>query len=513
MPSFPYFRRNAYRWHRITSLIVALPILLWTISGLLHPVINSSKPQVRNQSLPPTAIDTTRISLPLQQALQQNGIQYIHNFRIVKLYEVFYYQVQQPGIDTPTYINCASGTTLLNGDRNYAAYLAHQFLYAKLKGGTKQGGHHHAAAASILPASFGTAQQPLGKARIKSVQLLTHFDSEYKASNKILPVYRVTFDRADSIRLYIETPADRLVLAIDQRKAWFTQFFSITHSWSFLNGMGKMKSIWLGGFSLLCFASGVLGFYVYNITSKKKSSKGRPAAKTAHRVMGNVFMLTTLLYAFSGAWHSFQKLTPASAKQEYKAINRFPVAAAALDLKALMAALPHGNTLNDVSLVRMENATYWQATLTHRQQQQKQYYRTTDLQLLPDGDTRYGCYLACTFSRQSHHSIKHSRCLNSFNNDYSMMNKRLPVVEVGFDANNSYFVETSTGTLAAVSNAASRAERFIFSNLHMHHYWEQVLGRNVGSNMRNGLLIASTLGLLLVACTGMMIYARRKRQR
>ena len=90
------------------------------------------------------------------------------------------------------------------------------------------------------------------------------------------------------------------------------------------------------------------------------------------------------------------------------------------------------------------------------------------------------------------------------------MNKRLPVWEVAFtDGSNSY-VETATASLAAVSRPSDGAERFSFSNLHMHHYWEMWLGKETGKHVKNLVLLSSTLGLLLLAFTGMLIYLSKK---
>ena len=71
---------HIYRWHRISSLIVAVPVLMWSLSGFLHPIMSSFKPDVRNQFLPVTSIDTSKIHISLQQALLRNGIKTFHNF-------------------------------------------------------------------------------------------------------------------------------------------------------------------------------------------------------------------------------------------------------------------------------------------------------------------------------------------------------------------------------------------------------------------------------------------------
>src|SRR5215203_731704 len=117
MPFRKYIRKNIYRWHRISSLIVALPILLWALSGFLHPIINSFRPDVRNQVPPAPSIDTNKIHISLQQALYCNNITAFNNFRIIRLDNNYYYQVQQLKIDTLTYISCNDGGLLQHGDK------------------------------------------------------------------------------------------------------------------------------------------------------------------------------------------------------------------------------------------------------------------------------------------------------------------------------------------------------------------------------------------------------------
>jgi len=89
------------------------------------------------------------------------------------------------------------------------------------------------------------------------------------------------------------------------------------------------------------------------------------------------------------------------------------------------------------------------------------------------------------------------------------MNKRLPVVKNRLANDDAVYIDPSTGAVAAISNSSESAERFSFSNLHMYHFWEMWLGKTVGTFMKNLFLISSTLGLLLVALSGVLIYTRR----
>jgi hypothetical protein len=470
------------------------------------------KPEMQNQSLPVPAIDTSKIKITLADALKEHGIQKLHNFRIVKLYHGYYYQIQQLNYDTLTYINCFSGKLLLNADKHYAAFLAQRFLSEPNNIKTKGHSHHTEERTLALAGTIEPKETKHPTWKIISTQLIQKFDSEYKGSNKLLPVYKVSFQREDGIRLYVETVADRLVLAVDDKKTLFTKFFSIAHSWSFLNNWGKLKSVVLGSFSALCFITSLFGFYIYNISNKKRvkrTSTGR-ANRHWHRVLGNVFLITTLLYAFSGAWHAFAKIPVQSKASIAKLSTEFRAEELSLDLSAILTLLKKEEKLVSVSAVMMDNKAYWRLTVSNGKTVAKKYLDQTSLTELKDGDIMYGRYLACTYSKHRAISIICSNPISSFNSKYSMMNKRLPVVEVNFAQGPDYFVETSTGSLAAVVSSSGQAERFSFSNLHMHHYWEAWFGCKAGKSLKNVVLIGSTLGMLLVAATGMMIYARKR---
>ena len=500
-----YIHKNIYRWHRITSLIIAVPVLLWTLSGFLHPVMNSFKPKLASQFLPAAAIDTGKIKLGLQDALVMHGIKEIYNFRIVKMSAAFYYQIQHEGIDSLTYISCYNGQLLPEGDKQYAAYLAKRFLYETNKHEKK--GDHHNAAADISAMMHPRAGVPPPRANVTDVELVTSFSTEYKKSNVLLPVYKVSFDRGDHIRLYVETSTDRLATAVDDKRAWFTKFFALTHSWSFLNDLGIVKHIMIGVVSLLCFLTSLLGFYVYNISNKKKATNG---SKAWHRLLGNVFVLTTLLYAFSGAWHAFHKIGDKKEKEIALAHSEFKIPELNLPLADLLKKISKGEKLTNVSIIKMNDDNYWQLYVSKGKEKQKRYIHTKTFEELRDGDIRYGCYLACLYAGKSYHSITHTKCLTEFTHQYSMMKKRLPVIEVGFEGKENYYVETSTGKLSAVTNSLDKAERFSFSNLHMHHYWEMWFGKENGKTIKNTVLLSSTLGLLLLALTGIAMYLRRK---
>jgi hypothetical protein len=247
------------------------------------------------------------------------------------------------------------------------------------------------------------------------------------------------------------------------------------------------------------------------VLNKKK--KAVEKNKRWHRTLGNVFLLTTLLYSFSGAWHAFAKLP---AKETARAGTTQPVFTTsdlAASITPVFAALKAGEKCTGISVVKMEGENYWQLSYQKENNKPKKYIAVNTGNELADGDRRYALSIACRLKKAPPAAVKQTAVVYSFNHRYSMMNKRLPVVEVLFRDGDSYYIETSTGSLAAVVKPSGQAERFSFSNLHMHHYWEMWLGKDSGKTAKNMVLILSTLGLLLLAITGTLMFVKKKLSR
>src|SRR6478609_8413460 len=91
-----YIRCNMYRWHRMSSLIIAIPVLFWAISGFMHPLMTTIRPNVATQRLTPSLVDTAKIKVTLTEALQQNHVDTFSSFRLVVMNGNWFYQVKLP---------------------------------------------------------------------------------------------------------------------------------------------------------------------------------------------------------------------------------------------------------------------------------------------------------------------------------------------------------------------------------------------------------------------------------
>lgn len=396
-----YIRRNMYRWHRVSSLIIAIPVLLWAISGFMHPLMTNIRPQVATQRLTAPVIDTSKLKVSLADALQKNKVATFRSFRLVAINDNWFYQVKVPGTNVLQYYSTDRGKRLPDGDELYARYLAKQFLEGE-EGKIASGDGHDSdstkapsavghigkgkppvmlAALKLEPLAAGSstpaAEAIAGEhdcctntmasvmnvtkgAKVSEVAFIEQFNGEYKYVNRFLPVYKVAFGRADGIRIYVETAQDRFAFALDNKRAAFDTFFSLFHTLGWLDVLGRGKHVLEALIMLLAIFTTSMGLYMF-FTTKTKSPRGNITARArrTHRYTSLVVSLFTLLFTFSGGWHALAKLDPDN-REKYFVDNRFDASVAAPDMNRIQAAAGDSETITNVGIVKIEDGLYWQ---------------------------------------------------------------------------------------------------------------------------------------------------------
>lgn len=499
-------RKNIYRWHRMLSLIIALPVVLWAASGFMHPVMTTIRPRVATQFLPATPLDTSSIKLYLQDALRKNSISSFHNFRLVHIDTNWFYQVQKTANEPPLYLSVINGKKLANGDALYAQYLAKLFLegppelvtaatqYASI-------GHEHmmvgnktetaaaehdccdAATACVLGNETGSA--------VTGIALLRSFDAEYKFINRLLPVYKVKFGRPDGIRVYVETTQDRFAFAMDNKRAVFDKIFGLFHTWEWMNFLGNTKYYLMALLNLAALLTTLMGLYIFFVSKTKKANgKEIVKARNRHRWTSLAISIFTLMFTFSGAYHSLVKLKT-DTRADFFTSNQFTVAAAN-PLIAKLQALAGNQPISNISLVKIGKDDFWQVfTINQHQAHNKLptarkdlmknmqvapastlYVNTRSYTVLTNGEEVYARNLAALFSQRPDAAIVQTSQITKFAGEYGFVNKRLPVWKIGYASNSQerFYVETSTGKLAAQVNNRGLAEGYSFSLLHKHEF-------------------------------------------
>ncbi|RFM27083.1 PepSY domain-containing protein [Deminuibacter soli] len=539
--------KQLYNWHRKLSIIIAVPVLLWATSGLMHPLMTNMRPKVKQQSIQAQAVDTAMLKVPLQQVLQQSHIDSFTSMRLVNIGRFWFYQVKVPQFSGLLYFSTLNGKLLNNGDALYARYLAKQFLEGNGNAAGKDNMQHRhmampaTAAASVPQAAAPAAEEDCcsaassmandtqGGAAINNVSFVEGFTSEYKPINHLLPVYRVDFARADGIRIYVETAQSRFAFAVDHNRAAFDTFFQLFHTWSWIQFLGSGKFAVEVGLALLAFLTAVAGLYLFfNTKSGKASGNTLVKARKRHRYTAVVASVFTLMFSFSGGYHAFTKLTRPEEKPQAVA-QVFHTKNIQWDFARVSQALDDSTArIANIALVQMNGRPYWQILLLPAQQHMQapahhmdlmkdmkaaapdiRYIDAGDYTQLPEGDRQYAVYLANMLGHHTVNEVQSSSQVTAFTDEYGFINKRLPVWKIAYAAHHDerFFVETTSGALAAHINNLDMYEGYSFALLHKHHFMDWA-----GKQVRDGsTIVAASLQILLVVVGLVLYFVRKKR--
>ncbi|MCC3160669.1 PepSY domain-containing protein [Hymenobacter sp. 15J16-1T3B] len=504
-------QRHMYRWHRVIGLLSVVPVICWTLSGLLHPLMsNWLRPQIAREALPP--LPAPRPALPLTQVLRQHHLTQLRNVRLVRCQGQPTYQLLIDGPTAqPRYFSASTGAALpADADRQYAEQLARYFAQDSTAG-------------------------------IRSAERLTQFDAEYKFVNRLLPVWRVTFARPDGLTVYVETMPVRLATFNNATRAAFIRGFDALHSWGWvewLSGSNTVRVLLMLALLSVIIGSAVSGLVIYGFMwgrfrQPRSAADNVGWLKRYHRAVGLAVALVTLTFAGSGAFHVYLKLHP----DERLRYQHAPILAAdrlAVDLTQLPIDWAR---VQNVGLAEFDGELYYQvfqlpaAEDAADQASGRQggastgqpveavhaapvhYYRADTGQLLPEGAERHARFLATRFYEQAAGpeaatpAIEQTALIDHFEGEYGFINKRLPVVKVALrtPSKTTLYVEPATGRLAARVDNLDRYEGLSFAFLHKYH----AVG-SLGKNVRDAITMLAAAGVLAVSLLGLGLFIKTK---
>jgi uncharacterized iron-regulated membrane protein len=277
------FRKKIYKWHRMLSLIAAVPMIMWSASGMLHQAGAWAKPKLEKDSVGAAKVNQSALTMPLPDVLKRNCIDNMIGLHIVEYNKKFYYQVRIKK-DTPcVYLSVTDGHELEKGEERYAVKLAFEML-----------GNDNA--------------------HITHREFITKFSEKYRSSAKVLPVYCLMIKDGDHTNLYIDTWNRKVTLADNMQRHAFHTWFGYLHSWKFLDRWKYAKSIALVLYSLIAFAAAVIGIYLYMILpaigKQKREKHLLQRRRNYHRWVGIFASFSMLLFSFSGALHALIDILP-----------------------------------------------------------------------------------------------------------------------------------------------------------------------------------------------------------
>ncbi|MEN7547300.1 PepSY domain-containing protein [Rapidithrix thailandica] len=469
-------KRNIYRWHRQLSILALFPILFWTLSGVMHPLMSNFKPGIARSYIPAKPLDKSQVQMELDSILQGYQIREFVNFRFVSLGHQVYYQVKLPTQQELRYFHAGNGKILENGDKLYASQLARQFAGADA-------------------------------GEISTVELVARFDEEYIEISRLLPVYKVSFDRADGLSLYVDPSSERLGHSVNHARLGWQAFFRNAHSWSFLNHSHLLRISVILLFALIAFFAAGSGIYVYTamwktLQSPKRNQRVAPVRKW-HRNLGITVSFALLSFATSAIFHLLPKFQP-NLRETYHNEVVYTTAQFHFSLLSYLQNAPA--TLNNLSLVNMSGRNYLQTFLCSGKSTECQYQDLQTSQMLEEGDKKYAIDLACQYSERNPEEVVSVELIRKFGGEYGFINKRLPVYKVQFDTENHerLYVETRSGKLAAKVTDGKALSGFIFAYFHKYHFLDIA-----GKTVRDSIMSFFALGNFMVALLGLRLLLKK----
>ena len=481
--------------HRLLAVLGGIGLLLWGGSGLLHPIMTTWGPQQAVFYPPSHPVDPADIR-PVHETLADAGIAQAAAIRIVPGDNESLLQVTEDPNSPRRYFRLDDGAELPNHDEAHAVFLARHY--------TRE------------------------EAPVRSVEWIDDFTPSYPWVNRLLPVYKVTFDRPDDLAIYIYTETNAAAGLDNAFKSALQTGFRWFHTWSWFPAEADwarviLMALFVG--SLLALALTGVGMIVL-IRRKARA----PGIRGWHRIAGYAAALPLLMFTSSGLFHLVQYAATPPTKNLTLSPPisldgaSFPIHTQWADLSAglnvstvsiiedangrllyrLGLAPPRGvgpETPSEIRNVRFDGIERTGPAV---------YIDASTGAPFQEGDREIALQLGERFTGVGREAIANAELVTRFGPQYDFRNKRLPVwrLDYGAPVNATIFVDTTSGVLADRTPDHAKAEQWSFSYLHKWNFLFP-LGRETQNIV---VSIAVGLSLVFMAGIGLTLDLRRRKK-
>ncbi|WP_081590373.1 PepSY domain-containing protein [Blastomonas sp. AAP53] len=270
-------------WHRAMGYVLALPLLMFSISGIIHLVqaaIEAPASQLRMS--PP--VDVTGARYPIERdwaevsaGLDINGLSLVEGPGGRPLYRL---SLAQPKGAMP------------KGEHDHSAHAGHQMPMgdtamrnARFEGVSPTGPALYVDAATGTPWAEGdkALATALGRrfsgapdSAITAMEVVTRFGPDYDFRNKRLPVWRIDYGAPVNATLFVDTSTGVLADRTENWQKPERYIFSFIHKWNFLFPIGRVGlNVVVGAFIVL-----LLGFMAgIGLVLDRRRRRGRGRAR------------------------------------------------------------------------------------------------------------------------------------------------------------------------------------------------------------------------------------------
>lgn len=475
------------RLHRIIGWLAAVALIWFIASGLLHILMVWTGPQAAKFFPPQATVSATELQ-QVPQILADANIATAQLVQVVPTAKGNALQITEADDLPRRYFDLQSGDEWPDYDIEQARWLAGYFT-------------------------------GLETADINAVEVQQTFERDYPWVNRLLPVYRVSFESADDRTAYIYTEFAALAGLTNNWKNNVQSWFQYLHTWEWLAFSEPLRvtvMLVLLGSVFLMLISGLVMRFV--ITPRRIPQPGR----RWHRRLSLLAVVAILIFLVSGIWHL---LVYAGSEREQGLKLPPPVNLKDINNAAEPTWLENyrDQPVQGITLLNGPDEALYRVALPagnmhdqpghhHRfdgqqTEQPARYYSIKTGQQVALTDEILARHQASRVTGLDASQISTVSRVSHFSPEYDFRNKRLPVWRVDFnDADKTtLFIDAASGMRVDQSNGWQRLEGNIFATLHK---WAQ-LGHLAGTAIRDALMVLLVLMIVGFAGLGVRMLIRR----
>ena len=488
--------------HRKLGVILSLAVLSWALTGMLHPIMSATQPQP-TQRIPPPQTLTLKTAIPLPTLLQQAGWRSVQQASAVTLDpQLTAYRVKLSGRPQAHYYNAQTGQTIAQGERLDATRLALWYTGKPLE-------------------------------QVQDARVITAFDDDYPAVNRLLPVWKITF--TDGLRAYIDPSQARLATLSNDRKMWLARLFRLGHTWSWGQTEWPEKRPIMAAYLIATLVLTIGGILLFvRIKNTENQRLRQQPVRRWHRRMGMGLSVMILCWVGSGLFHllhSSSASQPSTAKpaaflvsslslSAWQAATAQPIARIDLVPLARHAQLGQAAWLTqpiNAQLTGNMTAMSHSARMSPSEHAEHRHHAPAaqsipQMTLLdahsgqPVPVLQQARQLAAFYTGQP--ATGQATWITEFGGEYGFINKRLPVIKVETTAPDHLrvYIEPSSGVLAAQVNDGDAREGWVFSTLHKGNWMP------VAKPVRDVVLGLTAFAVALLVLMGLGVWWQRRRR-
>ena len=546
-------------------------VLIWTLSGLTHPLMSWFGPKQANYR-PPALSLTVSEEILTPDSLSLAHLQSIAHLMVAS---------QKENVSIAKVVPSQQGAML---QLTYNQEQPREYLpLTALVSESPILDKHTIATNAVLPqydqqqakwlASYYTGRKT---DEVEEIEFITEFSGAYPWVNRLLPVYKVRFSGDDQLTAFIHTETSQLASLTNNTRLQLQTLFRTLHTFDFLDEQDNLRVAAVFTAMLILVSVSISGFGLVLLLKRRKI---KTPDRRWHRRLGYVIWLPLLAWSISGGYHLIQsayvdapsglRLNDTFNFEGFTVLNQDDLengnSLTSFNTTLLNHSELEGKSILAASLLNIDQQLILRLSITdkreqskgpagphaHHQQQVKKFKGNPAeksslyldaLTLMPTKitDKHRAIALAEQFraihgqtiheldtheldnhGMNNHETENHElnsldeiasvQMIHRFGPNYDFRNKRLPVWQVTMkdEHGTQLFVDPATAILVDQSQTIDRAERWSFSMLHKWNFLVPLTGR-----FKRDIVIVVTLSLLtIITLLGMTMGLKRLKQR